>query len=77
MDFKDYKEECDNRIKKITGDKAKSFLADLKLVYEKHGLILNGCGCCGSPFIDFPDPTKELRLEAYYGGYSVVQVIKE
>ena len=77
MDFKDYEEECAKRVTEITEKKAKALLSDLVQVYEKHGLVLNGCGCCGSPFIDFIDDSTEFRLEAYYGGYSVVQVIKE
>ena len=27
------------------------FLDDLRLLAEKHGLSVQGCGCCGSPFL--------------------------
>lgn len=27
------------------------FLEDLRLLTEKHGLVITGCGCCGSPAI--------------------------
>ena len=32
--------------------KYQAFLEDLKKVYEKHGLYIDGCGCCGSPYVE-------------------------
>ena len=77
MEFKDYEAELNARREAIDSSKAKALLKDLKEIYAKHGLIINGCGCCGSPFIDVLDTTKELRLETFYGGYSIVQIEKE
>jgi len=30
----------------------KNFLEDLRKITIKHKLSINGCGCCGSPFLD-------------------------
>jgi len=30
-------------------EKEKAFLMDLEDISRKHGIIIEGCGCCGSP----------------------------
>jgi hypothetical protein len=30
-------------------DKYEAFLEELTALSKKHGLIISGCGCCGSP----------------------------
>lgn len=27
------------------------FLTELEALYKKYGVIITGCGCCGSPFL--------------------------
>lgn len=34
--------------------KKEEFLADLRAVYVKHGVWLEACGCCDSPWIQNP-----------------------
>jgi hypothetical protein len=39
--------------------KHRQFLLELRELTLKHGISIDGCGCCGSPFlskIDSPDP---------------------
>lgn len=51
--------------------KLKAFLDDLAEVCNKHGLAIDGCGCCGSPYtIDvqrghyaIDDPAVSLHLK--------------
>jgi hypothetical protein len=31
--------------------KETDFLKELKALYEKYGMIVDACGCCGSPYI--------------------------
>lgn len=31
------------------------FLVDLKALCTKHGAVIVGCGCCGSPSVSFSD----------------------
>ncbi len=46
-----------------------AFLADLKVVYEKHGMVVNPCACNGGTYIDAADQEiidyeiKKLREE--------------
>jgi hypothetical protein len=39
------------RMSPFTPAEAKAFLRDLAKLSEKHGIIIAGCGCCGSPFL--------------------------
>lgn len=32
-------------------DKEKAFLKDLRKLAIKHGIVIDGCGCCGSPYL--------------------------
>lgn len=35
--------------------KIKAFLKDLTKLSTKHNLVIGGCGCCGSPWIELMD----------------------
>lgn len=41
-----------------------AFMLDLKELTVKHGVVIDGCGCCGSPFLDPAPPRPELGV--YY-----------
>lgn len=41
-----------------------AFLADLTRLSREHGLIIEGCGCCGSPWISEISPDSEGRYTA-------------
>jgi hypothetical protein len=38
---------------KKTKEQVEAFLSDLQQVYEKHGIIVDSCGCCSSPWLVF------------------------
>lgn len=42
-----------------------AFIIELEALSRKYNLIISGCGCCGSPFIEELED-KELQLEAGY-----------
>jgi hypothetical protein len=33
-------------------DKQRAFLTELRELTLKHGLLISGCGCCGSPYLE-------------------------
>lgn len=35
----------------MTEEEAQQFLIDLQVISDRHGIIVNGCGCCGSPWL--------------------------
>lgn len=37
---------------KAPDDKTKAFLDELAALSLKHGIVIRGCGCCGSPILD-------------------------
>lgn len=39
-------------------DRLRRFLADLGALAVKHGLVVSGCGCCGSPGLDPETPSE-------------------
>ena len=36
-------------------DKERAFLLELTALSRKHNIVIGGCGCCGSPWIDKED----------------------
>jgi hypothetical protein len=42
-------------------DRKRAFLDDLALITKQWGIVIAGCGCCGSPFLE---TVAEWRLEA-------------
>lgn len=45
-------------------DKEKAFLAELEVLSRKYGVIVGGCGCCGSPWVG---EAKESKLGEGWG----------
>lgn len=35
----------------LTEDQLEAFRDDLTALTKKHGIVIGGCGCCGSPFM--------------------------
>lgn len=48
-------------------DKERAFLSDLEWLTRKHGVMIFGCGCCGSPSLVELDE-EQLVPEAGYSG---------
>lgn len=44
-------------------EKVGAFLAELTILTRKHGIRIDGCGCCGSPFL--ADLREEDRTKVY------------
>lgn len=46
----------------------KNFIRELAVLTERHGFVINGCGCCDSPYI------MALDADEADGGYRVDEV---
>lgn len=46
----------------MTREQIRNFLADLTEVSRKHGIKIEGCGCCGSPYLEECASTGEYEL---------------
>ncbi len=65
-------------------EKIKAFLKDLTELSIKHNLVIGGCGCCGSPFIntmdgcstDFDGLKFDLKEQCYRIRRDVVEEVK-
>lgn len=44
---------------------AEQFMNELSLLTQKYGIAIDGCGCCGSPYV-YDMATKETLVEAIY-----------
>ena len=44
----------------LAPDAQAAFLRDLRVLFERHGVVITGCGCCDSPSVDqlSDDPVK-------------------
>jgi len=38
--------------RQVTKEQYTAFLCDLEEISRKHGIVIGGCGCCGSPFMN-------------------------
>jgi hypothetical protein len=46
-------------------DDVTAFLADLSALTLKHGIKIDGCGCCGSPYLsDLTQEEKDFEYKA-------------
>ena len=46
-------------------DKENKFIIELEKLTRKYGIVICGCGCCGSPRLDKINLTKESKLAGY------------
>ena len=53
---------------KYTGEQLRAFLIELSELSRKHGLLIGGCGCCGSPYIMRKEDDQEPS--GYFTNYS-------
>lgn len=53
---------------KITPEAARAFILELEALTRKHGISVDGCGCCGSPFLSTVD-----NPSCKESGYSVIK----
>ena len=53
------------RTEAIDPGKVAAFLADLAALTQKHGIEIDGCGCCGSPYLWATDEA---------GAYSITEI---
>lgn len=42
------------------------FLDEYKKLCLKHGVFLDACGCCNSPWVTKVDPTEDNELETHF-----------
>lgn len=45
------------------------FLTELTELSKKHGIVIHGCGCCGSPWLDElkeNETNKKYVVNSYY-----------
>lgn len=57
---------------KITKEDAAAFLKDLSELTRKHGFVIGGCGCCGSPYVHHltrPGELTDLEYDRESGAY--------
>lgn len=48
----------------LSPERIAAFLAELTELSRKHGVVIGGCGCCGSPFLfPFDDEHTESSFE--------------
>lgn len=48
-------------------EKAEAFLSDLRRISLKHGVVVCGCGCCGSPFLSgLGSKSKQKKMKGRY-----------
>lgn len=47
----------------ISDEEAEAFLHDLEHLTRRHGIMIRGCGCCGSPYLL---RKKDLPHEGHY-----------
>lgn len=58
-------DEESRRAAKVTALNARwtAFRDEYRQLVEKHGMFLNGCGCCSSPFISLLDDSTRVNFE--------------
>lgn len=55
-------------IDRITTEEQEAFLAELTELSRKYGIVIGGCGCCGSPYLmHIPD---EAKTKKYYSAHN-------
>jgi len=52
-----------------TKEQIESFLEDLSELSRKHGITIDGCGCCGSPGLSLTDNLTGSYKHDGYGDY--------
>lgn len=62
-----------------TEKRLRAFLGELALLQEKYGIVVCGCGCCGSPYL-VDSVTERIIAENMYfknGKYAVEEITEE
>ncbi len=54
-------------------DAEKEFIIGLEELTRKTGIVISGCGCCGSPFLSEQDITTNQEESGYGWGDSDIQ----
>jgi len=67
---------------KINPEKIEAFLTELTELTKKHGIVIHGCGCCGSPSLfdieDYKKHDAPTILEPYTAWrYRYLQAVGE
>lgn len=47
----------------MTIEQIGSFLREYEELCLRHGLMISGCGCCGSPFVDLINPRELFQYD--------------
>ena len=53
------------RTETIDPDQVARFLADLTVLTQKYGIEIDGCGCCGSPYLWATDEAGSYEITPF------------
>lgn len=64
----------DPEVQRRQQEKVAAFLEELSTLTRKHGVMIGGCGCCGSPWLEFGEfsgcyNAEYVELDDKYGGH--------
>ena len=47
-------------------NRVEAFMKDLEQLTKKHGIVIDACGCCGSPWVEDMETHEMLASHLYY-----------